>query len=222
MLLVASECSSSSTTEQANIRKTRDAAVAARALPGGGAAAASGSIRALLEVEISRGMHEPRELPPAAGAEPIDQRHGAILYDPSAAISLLWLRRSLRFTIVLMERLQAAHQEMEDQRALAEALSPDEEPPPEPDPTSGCVKAAYDAVIRPFHSWLLRKTFDIVSSQFPTMPEVIGMVGPGLGDAEREGKVFDEMAFYLQHGQPVVELLERLMSELKLEDLRQV
>ena len=90
------------------------------------------------------------------------------------------------------------------------------------DPAAGCVKGAYDAVIRPFHSWLLRKTFDIVSTQSPTMPEVIEMVGPGLGDAEREGKVFDEMEFYLSVGRPVVELLEDLMAELQLEDLRQV
>ena len=68
----------------------------------------------------------------------------------------------------------------------------------------------------------LDKTFDIVATQFPTMPEVIGMVGPGLGEAERERKVFEEMALYLEHGRPVVALLEQLMGELKLEDLRLV
>jgi hypothetical protein len=217
--------------DEANMRKTRasaataasSAAAAAAATTANAAAAkvaagvASGSIRALLEYEVAKGMHETRELPPpGSGAQ------GSILYDPSAAISLLWLRRSLRFTIELMERLHQAHADLEDQRALAEALSPDETPPLLADPTAGCVQAAYDAVIRPFHSWLLRKTFDIVATQFPTMPEVIGMVGPGLGEAERERKVFEEMALYLEHGRPVVALLEQLMGELKLEDLRLV
>jgi hypothetical protein len=217
--------------DEANMRKTRAAAASAASSAAAAAAAttanaaavkvaagvASGSIRAILEYEVAKGMHETRELPPpGSGAQ------GAILFDPSAAISLLWLRRSLRFTIELMERLQQAHADLEDQRALAEALSPDETPPLLADPTAGCVQAAYDAVIRPFHSWLLRKTFDIVATQFPTMPEVIGMVGPGLGEAERERKVFEEMAIYLEHGRPVVALLEQLMGELKLEDLRLV
>lgn len=217
--------------DEANMRKTRAAAASAASSAAAAAAAtttnaaavkvaagvASGSIRAILEYEVAKGMHETRELPPpGSGAQ------GAILFDPSAAISLLWLRRSLRFTIELMERLQQAHVDLEDQRALAEAFSPDETPPLLADPTAGCVQAAYDAVIRPFHSWLLRKTFDIVATQFPTMPEVIGMVGPGLGEAERERKVFEEMAIYLEHGRPVVALLEQLMGELKLEDLRLV
>jgi len=206
--------------DQANLRKARDAAAASRAAAGADGGGGI-SVRALLEEEIARGMHEPRELPPPGSDVPAHER-GALLYDPSAAISLLWLRRSLRFTIVLMQRLQEAHQRLEDQLVLAEVLKPGEAPPMEADPTAGCLQAAYDMTIRPFHSWLLRKTFDIVSTQCPTLPEVIGMVGPGLGDAEREGKVFDEMEFYLQHGQPVVDLLEQLMGELKLEDVRQV
>lgn len=48
------------------------------------------------------------------------------------------------------------------------------------------------------------------------------MLGPGLGDAERERKVFDEIRFYISHGLPLVELLEHMYAELRLEDLRQV
>ena len=58
----------------------------------------------------------------------------------------------------------------------------------EHDAAGAAVKGAYDKVIRPYHSWLLRKTFDIVSTQIPTVEEAFAMMGPGLGDAERENK----------------------------------
>ena len=102
--------------DQANMRKTRDAATAAH-LP-------TGSVRALLEDEVSRGMHEQSPHPEAtnastgSGTAAVKER-SAILYDPSAAISLLWLLRSLKFTVVLMQRLEAAQQKLEDERAIA-------------------------------------------------------------------------------------------------------
>ena len=49
------------------------------------------------------------------------------------------------------------------------------------------VRDGYAKTIRPYHSWLLRKTFDLVSSQLPTSEEMVVLMGPGLGDAEREG-----------------------------------
>lgn len=84
------------------------------------------------------------------------------------------------------------------------------------------VRGAYDSVIRPYHSWLLRKTVDIVMTQLPSVEEAVGMFGPGLGDAERENKVFDEIQLYLLEGQPVVELLERIFADLGLEDFHTV
>jgi hypothetical protein len=158
-LVLASASPPAAVVGTATIKATTTANAAAVKVAAG---VASGSIRAILEYEVAKGMHETRELPPPGSVNVHTQ--GAILFDPSAAISLLWLRRSLRFTIELMERLQQAHADLEDQRALAEALSPDETPPLLADPTAGCVQAAYDAVIRPFHSWLLRKTFDIVAT----------------------------------------------------------
>jgi len=209
--------------DQANMRKTRDAATAAH-LP-------TGSVRALLEDEVSRGMHEQSPHPEAtnastgSGTAAVKER-SAILYDPSAAISLLWLLRSLKFTVVLMQRLEAAQQKLEDERAIApleEELYDEDDPRGgTEDPTAEAVRGAYDTVIRPYHSWLLRKTFDIVSTQVPNITEAIGMLGPGLGDAERERKVFDEIRFYISQGLPLVELLENMYAELRLEDLRQV
>ncbi len=48
------------------------------------------------------------------------------------------------------------------------------------------------------------------------------MMGPGLGDAEREGKVFADMREYVACGKPVAAALDAIFEELKLEDLRQV
>lgn len=124
-----------------------------------------------------------------------------------------------------MERLADAQQKVEDSRAVAPLefeCGEEEEQPAEGDPTAAAVQGAYDAVIRPYHSWLLRKTFDIVSTQVPNVAEAISMLGPGLGDAEREGKVFEELRFYVAQGRPVIALLEQMYAELRLEDLRQV
>ena len=63
-----------------------------------------------------------RPYPPRASVKPALPltaiERGATLFDPSAAISLLWLRRSLKFTIVLLEHLAKAKQEADDRRAV--------------------------------------------------------------------------------------------------------
>ena len=151
---------------------------------------------------------------------------GAVLYDPSAAISLLWLRRSLNFTLLILENLQQARQAIEDEEALLGMQDLDGDDDDErhsmPDPTVGCVTRAYDRVMRPFHSWLLRKTFDIVSTQIPTLPDVVACLGPGLGEHDSESKVFTEIGLFLEEGRPVARALDALFTELQLEDLRQV
>jgi len=150
---------------------------------------------------------------------------GATLYDPSAAISLLWLRRSLKFTVVLMELLLEGKQSLEDSERLGELMLLDGDDPSSPsmaDPTADAVRGAYNEVLRPFHSWLLRKTVDIVTTQVPHLDEAIAMLSPGLGDAERELKCFAEIRMYVAEGWPVINTLDAIFAELKLEDLRQV
>jgi len=48
------------------------------------------------------------------------------------------------------------------------------------------------------------------------------MLSPGLGDAERELKCFAEIRMYISEGWPVINTLDDIFTELKLEDLRQV
>ena len=63
---------------------------------------------------------------------------------------------------------------------------------------------------------------DLVSTQVPNLDEAMVLLGPGLGDAEREGKVFADMRLYVTEGKPVAAALDAIYDELKLEDLRQV
>ena len=84
------------------------------------------------------------------------------------------------------------------------------------------VRTAYDLVVRPFHSWLLRKTFDLVTTQIPSLDEAVLLMGQGLGEAERVGKVYEEIRMYLVEGWKVANTLDAIYDDLKLEDLRQV
>ena len=54
------------------------------------------------------------------------------------------------------------------------------------------------------------------------LEQAVDLMGPGLGDAERERKVFDEMKLYLAEGKPVAAALDAIYRELELEDVRQV
>ena len=116
---------------------------------------------------------------------------GATLHDPSAAISLLWLRRSLNFTLLIMENLQKAKQKIDDEAALLPVTLLDDFDPNDPDsggdhsgltsmledPVCDCVCSAYDVCMRPFHAWILRKTFDLVATQIPSLPQMLACLG---------------------------------------------
>ena len=237
--------------DQANLRKVRDAAAAAAA--NSTDSRVSHSIRALLEDELGRGMHAPGDviMPGAAAAEgaggppspaggsssafpPTTIGHavigctgGATLYDPSAAISLLWLRRTLNFTLIIMENLlhaKVAHDDNEtlDTLHLLDDQAEDAEAAQFGDPVGEAVRDGYGKTVRPFHSWLLRKTFDLVTTQLPSLNDTLLIFGPGLGDAEREGKVWADIKMYVDEGRPVAAALDAIFVELKLDDLRQV
>jgi len=87
---------------------------------------------------------------------------------------------------------------------------------------SECLRAAYAEVLEPYHGWLVRKTFAIVSSQAPSYDQVLVMFGPGLGEAERESVVRRDIKRFVEAGYPIVRALERLYEELRLEDTRRV
>jgi len=194
-------------------------------------------VRALLLAEVDAGKHLQGAALPSADAEDDATRSGgATLSDPSGAMALLWLARSLKFTLRLTEGLLDGardaggspqmldaelqgdeHLLVESHGAFAAELLREQN-----HITSGAIKAAYDAVIRPFHSWLLRKTFDMCASQVPSFSDVVDLLGSGLGDADREVQILADMALFCREGSPVVAAIEALYSDLQLEDLRRV
>ena len=76
------------------------------------------SLRGLLQTEGASGIH----------------KAGGVLADPSAAIALLWMRRSLQFLVHLL------HELCEPGTSVAAAM-----------------RAAYDAHLEPYHGWVLKQ-----------------------------------------------------------------
>ena len=54
------------------------------------------------------------------------------------------------------------------------------------------------------------------------LEEAVALIGAGLGVAERETKVFQDVRLFVQEGRPIIEMLDELYADLELEDLRQV
>ena len=120
-----------------------------------------------------------------------------------------------------------AKQKYDDSAALDDCVQVLDDEPDSPggafdDPVVEAARDGYAKSVRPFHSWLMRKTVDFVISQLPSLEEAVVMMAPGLGDAEREDKVFSDMRRYVDEGRPVAAALDALFADLNLEDVRQV
>ena len=89
-------------------------------------------------------------------------------------------------------------------------------------PSTDAAREAYSAVLRPYHSWLLRRTFDMIAPQIPSFDEVVQILGDGLGDADRELQIVHDMRAFVREGKPLLLALQRIFGRLQLEDLRRV
>jgi len=153
------------------------------------------TVSSLLEFEKELGVHhhDPRK----AG-----QVH---LKDPSAAIGLLWIRRSLAFQYRLYKRLL----ENEDV-----------------DPRDAAM-AAYQKELRPYHSWTLQRIFVIgLKSQVPSRREIIfarlgGFAQEEYGEAEELATKRD-LKELLDVWRPIIVRWKEIYNELDLEDKRRV
>jgi len=196
------------------------------------------TVRQLLECEVAAGMHTRGPVQTSEEGDATERTGGAILSDPSAAISLLWLTRSLQFTLELANHLHTRVKNIEAEggsgaisglmgdehllvdadgefaaelaRELPQSLSAD------------AIRHAYNMVIRPYHSWLLRKTFDMIASQVPDFQTCCNLLGAGLGEADRDEQILSDMGFFYREGQPICADITALFAELQLEDLRRV
>ena len=77
-------------------------------------------------------------------------------------------------------------------------------------------------VLQPYHSWLLRQTFNLVTSQAPCYADFALSMGPGLGDAERDQVLAAEVLVYMRAAEPILRALRATFAKLELEDQRKV
>ena len=141
------------------------------------------TLRELLEAEKASGIHKP----------------GAVLMDPSAAIALLWMRRTLQFLTRCM------------QGVLTER------------PMGEVGVEAYQLELEPFHNWLLKSTFAMALNGFPHREEIVNRLGAHLEPPEqRESLLKLEVEQCIEMLHQVVHSMRSLFEELGLEDMRKV
>ena len=144
------------------------------------------TLSSLLESEREAGIHQ-----------------GNILKEQSAAMGLLWIRRSLAFQLDLYTSL----------------LSQDGPHPRD---------AAYDAYTKhlsPFHGWALRKVFPASLSQMPHREAFIAKFG-GVSleelNEEYDREIVKKLKSLVAAWDPLISAWERDFERLDLEDVRRV
>jgi len=135
----------------------------------------------LLGTEKASGIHKP----------------GGVLADPSAAMALLWMRRSLQFLVHLLHELC------------------------EPGTTvSSAMRAAYDAHLEPYHGWVLKQAYQVALNGVPKREEALQKFFPRVQPNERQDLYTLEARECVVVLSRVVDAMRMLFEELDLEDVR--
>ena len=146
------------------------------------------SLRGLLETERSKGIHQP----------------GGLLADPSAAIAMLWMRRSLTFT---NETLNGIHTDRQT-------------------PLANAARDAYRAHLESYHNFWLKNTFRAGLTAMPRREDFVERLAPSLGESlpasEREAIVYAEMGELVEVQAKAIAAMAKLYLELDMEDQRKV
>jgi hypothetical protein len=133
----------------------------------------------------------------------LDIHDGNVLQDPSAAIGLLWIRRSLAF-----------------QSHLFEALCPSDGQHPK-----DAAYEAYGVHLSPYHGWMLRTVFPASLSQMPHRDVFLSKFGEveiDELDDEVEGKIVRKLRALIGTLEPLIGEWRNCFEELDVEDTRRV
>ena len=142
-------------------------------------------LTSLLETEQGSGIH-----------------NGNILRDPSAAMGLLWIRRSLAFQSDLYGSLTHGQQHPRD-----------------------AAMDAYSKHLFPYHGWALRKVFPASLSQMPEREAFIATVGGIKKDElieEYEREIVKKLKTLVATWDPLLDAWKGEFERLGLEDTRRV
>ena len=146
------------------------------------------SLSGLLEFESQQGIHGT----------------GGKLKDPSGAMGLLWIRRSLALQHSMFHRLLQNHQSSPTEAALS----------------------AYRSTIQPYHGWALRK-LHVAAFQRTTPPrgEMLRRIGgysPETFGPQQEKTTLEDLRRLVSVWEPIIEYCQKAHEELDLEDKRRV
>lgn len=122
--------------------------------------------------------------------------NGSNLDDSSAAVGLLWIRRSLAFQVQLFESVVW---EEEPKEAAYEA---------------------YQKQLSPYHGWMLRTVFPASFGQFPNRREFLSMFSEG--DDEHHSIIVKKLRALVATLNPLLQSWSEAFHELGLEDTRKV
>mmetsp|Transcript_34611 Transcript_34611/g.74823 ORF Transcript_34611/g.74823 Transcript_34611/m.74823 type:complete len:281 (+) Transcript_34611:290-1132(+) len=146
------------------------------------------TLASLLELERERDIHD-----------------GNVLRDPSAAIGLLWIRRSLAFQSHLYYESLVRSDHGKHPKEVA--------------------REAYDEHLSPYHGWMLRTVFPASLSQMPGQAVFLSKFGEvEIEDLDREdeARVVKELRLFSETLEPLLEVWKENFVKLNLEDTRRV
>lgn len=137
--------------------------------------------------------------------------NGNVLRDSSAAMGLLWIRRSLAFQKDLYSSLvhggSGSSKKKKQQHPRDAALD------------------AYEKHLSPFHGWMLQKIFPLSLSQMPEREVFIAKFGGkeiGDLDKEYEEEIVHKLKSLVGLWEPLISTWEDEFEKLDLEDTRRV
>ncbi|KAL3801648.1 hypothetical protein HJC23_013153 [Cyclotella cryptica] len=143
-------------------------------------------LTSLLEVEREQGIH-----------------NGNVLQDQSAAMGLLWIRRSLAFQMDLYSSLMPSSTKSPADAAME----------------------AYSTHLLPFHGWMLQKVFPLSLSQMPEREVFIAKFGGrDVKDVtkEHEQEIVDKLRDLVTTWEPLIGAWKRDFETMDMEDMRKV
>jgi hypothetical protein len=169
--------------DTANCEKVR---AAWEVLSSAGDAQRCSTLRGLLEAERASGIH----------------KAGGVLADPSAAIALVWMRRSLEFQNGVLDGMHS------DRASVL----------------SNVAREAYKTHLEGFHNFWLKNTFRAGLSAMPGREDFVQRLLPlhddGRPPEERITQCYAEVADLVEVQQKVIATMRTLFVELDLEDNR--
>ncbi|PAA60806.1 hypothetical protein BOX15_Mlig011947g2, partial [Macrostomum lignano] len=146
---------------------------------------------------------------PAAGAEEFqtgsvghllqsEQASGLAAKDPSGTIGLLWFKRALEYLYALLCLVHSSRARTGD-FGMAELC-----------------RRAYEATLKPRHSWLVQKTFGLVISTSPKRSQFLARVTYG-DDSVNEDELYESMAASLVAMRRLLECLNAALCRYNVE-----